>query len=251
MKLAGRCAIVTGGSRGIGAAISRAMAMAGARVIVTDIREAEGRALAEELRHAGWHTDFISQDTTVESRWDEVFDLAQEQFGQVDILVNNAGIVLPGSIEDQTLEEWRWTMAVNLDAVFLGTRTAVRRMKRGGGAIINVSSIEGVVGNPFIPAYNASKGGVRLLTKSAALHCARAGYPIRINSLHPGYVSTALVEDALQMLPGDFADRTLDRIPVGRFARPEEIANAAVFLASDEASYVIGAELTVDGGYTA
>ena len=139
----------------------------------------------------------------------------------------------------------------NLDAVFLGTRAAVRHMKVRGGAIVNLSSIEGIVGNPHVPAYNASKGGVRLLTKSAALHCARAGYPIRINSLHPGYVATPMVIEALPFVPDDFAEKARERTPMGRFGEAAEIARAVVFLASEDASYMTGAELVVDGGYTA
>ena len=154
------------------------------------------------------------------------------------------------NIEDATFEDWRKTMAINLDAVFLGTRAGVRAMKGRGGSIINISSIEGIVGNEFIPAYNASKGGVRLLTKSAARYCAAHKTGIRVNSVHPGYIGTSLVEDAVPHLPENFADVTTARIPMGRFGEPPEIASAVVFLASDESSYMTGAELVIDGGYT-
>lgn len=219
-------------------------------VIITDLIVDEGEALAGELVAAGHEAVFRKQDVTSEAGWDEIFDAAGLP-GPIDILVNNAGIAIPGSIEVQSFEDWRRTMAVNLDAVFLGTRAAVRRMKERGGAVVNVSSIEGIVGNPYVPAYNASKGGVRLLTKSAALYCARAGYPVRINSLHPGYVATPLVQDALPHLPEDFAAKALERTPMGRFGETAEIARAVVFLASDDSSYMTGAELVVDGGYTA
>lgn len=250
-RLTSKVALITGGARGLGAAIATAMAREGAAVFVTDMREDEGSALVAELVAQGFPAAFSQQDVTEEAGWDSLCDKVVAKFGRIDVVVNNAGIVRAGSIEDQTLADWRMTMAVNLDAVFLGTRAGVRAMKGQSGSIINVSSIEGIVGNPFVPAYNASKGGVRLLTKSAALHCARSGYKVRINSLHPGYVGTALVQDALADLPADFPERTLARIPMGRFGEADEIAAAAVFLASDESSYMTGAELVIDGGYLA
>ncbi|PZU43990.1 MAG: 3-beta hydroxysteroid dehydrogenase [Sphingomonas sp.] len=249
VKLENKVAIVTGGARGIGNATCRALALEGAAIIVTDVIVEEGEALAASLADDGHKAVFRRQDVTSEVEWDEIF--AAAPFGPIDILVNNAGIGIPGSIEDQSFADWRRTMAVNLDAVFLGTRAAVRHMKERGGVIVNVCSIEGNVGNPHVPAYNASKGGVRLLTKSAALHCARSGYPLRINSLHPGYVATPLVENALPDLPEDFAAKALERTPMGRFGETDEIARTVVFLASEDASYMTGAELVVDGGYTA
>ena len=249
-KLENTVALVTGGARGIGKAICHSFAREGAAVIVSDVLTEEGEALANGLAARGYKAAFRQQDVTSEAGWDETFSDGGV-FGAIDILVNNAGVAVPGSIEDQSFADWRRTMAVNLDAVFLGTRAAVRHMKHRGGAIINISSIEGIVGNPHVPAYNASKGGVRLLTKSAALHCARSGYRVRVNSLHPGYVSTPLVESALPDLPDDFAARALERTPMGRFGEVDEIARTAVFLASDDASYMTGAELVVDGGYTA
>lgn len=251
MRLGGKTALVTGGARGLGAAISVALAEEGAGVVITDLREDEGDALAAEIRASGRKAAFLKQDVSQEEAWEEVCAFASQQFGGLHILVNNAGIVAPGSIETQTFADWRRTMAVNLDGVFLGTRAGVKAMKESGGSIINVSSIEGIVGNPHVPAYNASKGGVRLLTKSAALHCAQQGYRIRINSIHPGYVGTALVQDALSALPEDFATRTLARIPMQRFGEPSEIASAVAFLASDASSYMTGAELVIDGGLLA
>ncbi|NLR73052.1 glucose 1-dehydrogenase [Novosphingobium sp. ERN07] len=251
VRLKGKVALVTGGSCGIGSAVSRAFAREGAKVVITDIRVGEGNALARRLRADGVEALFLRQDVTQEQGWQEVCDQVVEHFGGLHILVNNAGIALTGSIETQTFADWRTTMAINLDAVFLGTRAGVLAMRDGGGSIINLSSIEGIVGNPHVPAYNASKGGVRLLTKSAAIHCARAGYRIRVNSVHPGYVGTALVQDALAHLPEDFADKTLERIPMQRFGEVEEIAATVVFLASDESSYMTGSELVVDGGLIA
>lgn len=250
-RLEGRIALVTGAARGIGNAICHALAHEGAAILATDLIVEEGEALVGTLVAAGHRAVFRRQDVTDEAGWDAIFAEAAPPFGPIDILVNNAGIALPGSIEEQSFADWRRTMAVNLDAVFLGTRAAVRHMKARGGAIVNLSSIEGIVGNPHVPAYNASKGGVRLLTKSAALHCARAGYPVRINSLHPGYVATPMVIGALPFVPDDFAEKARERTPMGRFGEAAEIARAVVFLASEDASYMTGAELVVDGGYTA
>lgn len=247
-KLDKRTAIVTGAARGLGAAICETLAAEGARIVATDICDDEGEVLAAKLEADGFRAIYLHQDVTEEAAWDAVCDQAKAEFGTLDIVVNNAGIVITGTIEDLSFADWRRTMAVNLDAVFLGTRAGVRHID-GGGSIINISSIEGIVGNEFVPAYNASKGGVRLLTKSAARYCAAKGNGIRINSIHPGYVGTALVEAALPSLPADFSERTLARIPMGRFGLADEIARAVLFLASDDASYMTGSELVVDGGY--
>lgn len=251
MRLRGKTALVTGGARGIGAAICIAMANEGANVVVSDTRSDEGEAIVDTILHSGGSAIYTYQDVTSEEGWENVVPVILERFRSLDVVVNNAGIVKPGTIEDQSFDDWRLTMSVNLDGVFLGTRAAVRAMKQAGGAIINMSSIEGIVGNQFVPAYNASKGGVRLLTKSAALHCAKSGYKIRVNSLHPGYVGTALVQDALAELPAEFPAMTMSRIPMGRFGEVHEIAAAAIFLASEESSYMTGAELVIDGGYLA
>src|SRR5690606_21091924 len=158
----------------------------GARVAVTDIKEAEGGAVAEEIIAAGGEAMFLKHDVAKEEDWRTVMESVQGRFGGLDVLVNNAGVALAASVEDTTLEQWRWLMSINLDAVFLGTKFAIEAMKsRGGGSIINLSSIEGLIGDPGLAAYNASKGGVRIFTKSAALHCAKAGYKIRVNSVHP------------------------------------------------------------------
>lgn len=171
------------------------------------------------------------------------------------MLVNNAGIAVIAPIEQETLDGWRRTQAVNMEGVFLGTREAVRAMKGRGGSIINISSIEGLIGEPMAPAYNASKGGVRLFTKSAALYCAQSGLRVRVNSVHPGYVGTPLVANAIGALPPEqgaaLTQDLIGRIPLGRLGEPRETANAVLFLASDESSYMTGSELVIDGGYTA
>jgi NAD(P)-dependent dehydrogenase (short-subunit alcohol dehydrogenase family) len=178
-----------------------------------------------------------------------------ERFGRLDILVNNAGIALVGTAEDTTLSDWQATQRVNLDAVFLGTREAIKAMKTSGGSIINISSIEGIVGEPKVAAYNASKGGVRIFTKSAALHCAAEGYGIRVNSVHPGFIATAMVTDAVASMTEaegtQFQERIMGSIPMGRMGEPIDIANGVLFLASEESCYMTGSELVIDGGYIA
>lgn len=252
-----KVALVTGGAKGIGRASALMLAREGARVVLTDVEEAQGTAVAREIERAGGKALFLVQDVTDESQWVDVVDRARAHFGGLNIVVNNAGIGTAGSAEDETLEAWRRLMAVNLDGVFLGTKHAIRAMKdeAGAGSIINISSIEGIVADPKLAAYNASKGGVRLFSRSAAIHCARSGYNIRVNNVCPGFAETQMVSGALATLaPADaqaFAEKTLTRIPMGRFARPAEIAAAVLFLASDESSYVTGSDLVVDGGMTA
>jgi len=255
MRLHNKIAWVTGGASGIGAAICERFAQEGATVVVADLNLDGAAAVAQKIVTAGGQAKAVLQDVTDEKRWAQLMTEIIEDYQCLNILVNNAGIAKPASVEDETLEGWRSTQAVNLDAVFLGTRAAIAVMKKTGGSIVNISSIEGMVGEPLAPAYNASKGGVRIFTKSAALHCASSNYPIRINSLHPGYVNTAMVQGAIESLgeqEGEiFATRVLSSIPMQRLAEASEIANGALFLASDEASYMTGSELVIDGGYTA
>ena len=178
---------------------------------------------------------------------------AVDAFGQLDIVVNNAGVALGANVEDTTLDDWRKLMSINLDGVFLGTKCAIAAMKDHGGSIINLSSIEGLIGDPNLAAYNASKGGVRIFTKSAALHCAKAGYKIRVNSVHPGYIWTPMVEGYV----GASADPEATKAalaalhPLGHIGEPDDIAYGVLYLASDESKFVTGAELVIDGGYTA
>jgi NAD(P)-dependent dehydrogenase (short-subunit alcohol dehydrogenase family) len=246
-----KVALVTGGASGIGLATCEALAAEGARVVVGDI----DRAAAERAAAAiGARASFRPLDVTREDDWIGTTDGIVRDLGRLDILVNNAGVVLLKDVEATTLAAWRDLMAVNLDGVFLGCKHAVRVMKeRGGGAIVNISSVAGQIGHPALAAYCASKGGVRLLTKSVALHCARRGYNIRCNSVHPSFVDTPMLEGMLA-LTGDAAKTRSGwsaAAPLGRLAQPMEVARTILFLASDEAAFTTGAELVIDGGMTA
>lgn len=239
-RLAGKVALVTGAGSGIGAATAAAIAREGAVVIGADLTAPAGG---------------IVLDVTDEAQWDAGITGILQAHGRLDILVNNAGIGFSRLIVDMTFDDWRRVQAVNLDSVFLGCRAAFRVMKDqpGGGAIVNVSSILGLVGQPETSACSAAKGGVTLLTKSLALEAAQHGWPIRVNSVHPAYVRTAMIDQAVARADDpDRFRRHLERLqPVGRMAAPEEIAAGIVFLASDEASFVTGTQLAVDGGLTA
>ncbi|MEC8429509.1 MAG: glucose 1-dehydrogenase [Pseudomonadota bacterium] len=255
MRLKDKVALVTGGGSGLGEAICQRFAEEGAAVVVTDINEAAANDVATAIANQGGKALALHQDVTDEARWQAVITETLGAFNGLNIVVNNAGIAIPGSVEDTSLADWQKTQSVNLDAVFLGTREAIKAMKDSGGSIINISSIEGIIGDPMTAAYNASKGGVRIFTKSAALHCADNGYNIRVNSIHPGYVMTPLVANGLAELDEaeaeQFANRILSSIPLGEMGQPVDIANGAVFLASDESRYMTGSELVIDGGYTA
>ncbi len=239
-RLAGKVALVTGAASGIGAATVAAMAREGAVVVGADLAAPAGG---------------IVLDVTDEGQWQAGIDGILGRHGRLDILVNNAGIGFNRLIVDMTLDDWRRVQAVNLDGVFLGCRAAFRVMKDqpGGGSIVNVSSILGLIGQPETSAYSAAKGGVTLLTKSLALEAAQQNWPIRVNSVHPAYVQTAMIDQAIARSDNpDRFRRHLERMqPVGRMATPDEIAAGIVFLASDEASFVTGTQLAVDGGLTA
>lgn len=254
-RMTDKVAVITGGARGLGLAAVERLCEEGARVLFTDVLEAEGQVQLERLKGLGYAVAFEVQDVTEPERWGVVLDAAVARWGRLDVLVNNAGVAIISDIESLTLAQWRKTLSVNLDGVFLGTQAAVARMKAKGGSIVNIASIEGIVGEPLIPAYNASKGAVRVFTKSVAIHCARQGYGIRVNNVCPGFADTQMVSGELaRMAPADaqaFAGRVLQRIPMARFATAAEIANAVLFLASDESSYMTGADFIVDGGYTA
>jgi len=245
-RLKDKFAIITGAASGIGLAIARRFLEEGAAVIITDIDTRRAQGALQQLAAFGDKLHFFPHDVSNEKHWINLFALAAAHFPRVDILVNNAGVGLAKNIEQTSLREWKQLMAVNLDGVFLGTQYGIRHMKQHGGAIINISSVAGLVGDADLAAYCAAKGGVRLLTKSAALHAAQQHYGIRINSLHPGYVKTPMVNQQ-----GETLAALVARHPVGDLAEPRDIANAALFLASDESRFATGSELVIDGGYTA
>jgi 3(or 17)beta-hydroxysteroid dehydrogenase len=194
-RMDGRVALVTGAAMGIGRACAELLAAEGAAVVVTDREAALGTAVVDAIRSAGGRAVFVAHDVTNETQWIRAVDEARRAFGKLDVLVNNAGVGRAGDVEHETLQAWRDLLAINLDGVFLGIKHAIPAMREaGGGSIINLSSIEGLVGDPSLAAYNASKGGVRLLTKSAALYCAKGGTKIRVNSVHPGYIWTPMVQ---------------------------------------------------------
>jgi NAD(P)-dependent dehydrogenase (short-subunit alcohol dehydrogenase family) len=255
MRLQDKIALITGAGNGIGEATARRFAKEGAVVIVADINAASAQRVAADISAEGGRADAREQDVSDEARWGELVAEIAGKYGRLDILVNNAGIAIPGTVEDTGLDDWRKTQAINGEGVFMGMRAAIAVMKEQGGSIINISSIEGIVGEPNAAAYNFSKGGVRILTKSAALHCAAQGYPIRINSVHPGFILTAMVEEGISSLPEEQAtamfERVLGNIPLGAMGEPLDIANGCLFLASEESRYMTGSELVIDGGYTA
>jgi NAD(P)-dependent dehydrogenase (short-subunit alcohol dehydrogenase family) len=238
---------------GIGEACCTLLGREGAKVAVTDVDAKAGEAVAEEIRAAGGKAVFFRHDVSAEAEWSDVIAKTLEKYGGLDVVVNNAGIGATTTVEADTLEGWRRLMSVNLDGVFLGTKYGVEAMKERGGSIINMSSILGLVGDAGTASYCASKGGVRLLTKSAALHCAKNGYNIRVNSVHPGYIWTPMVENTMKAR-GDVEGgrKYLESLhPVGRLGEEEDVAYGVLYLASDESKFVTGAELVIDGGYTA
>jgi len=252
-RMQDKVAVVTGASFGIGAAVSRKLAEEGARVVLTDLKDEAGETLASEI---GDSATFFHHDVTQEDQWERIMSKSLEKFGRVDVVVNNAGIGFGAPPEEQTLEDWHRLMRVNLDAVFLGTKHGILTMKKvkpKGGSIINMSSIEGLIGDPSLGAYNASKGGVRLYTKSVALYCAKNGLGIRVNSVHPGYILTPMVENSFKAAPDPEAARQhlVDLHPIGHLGEPDDIAWGVLYLASDESKFVTGSELVIDGGYTA
>jgi 3(or 17)beta-hydroxysteroid dehydrogenase len=250
-RLAEKVALVTGAASGLGRAIAETFCRHGAHVVVADIDAGAGVEVAHALAPSA---QFHLLDVTREDGWAAVVDTVRKQFGRLDVLVNNAGVAIMGDVERTTLEDWRRVHAVNVDGTFLGCKYAIPLLRAsGGGSIINMSSIAGLIGVHNLAAYCSSKGAVRLLTKSVALRCARRKDNIRCNSIHPVYAETPMVQEMIDGAPDPAGMRSAltDLVPLGRLAQPQDIADMAVFLASDESRLVTGAEFVVDGGLTA
>ena len=247
-RVEGKVALVTGGAMGMSKADAQVLASEGAKVVVTDIADKEGKAVVEAIKQEGGEAIFLPLDVTSEGEWQAVADKAIGEYGKVDVLVNNAGILIYKPIQETSAYEFDRTLAVNLRGVFLGCKAILPAMKKAGaGSIINISSMYGMIGVANAAAYQASKGGVRLITKSVAVEY--AAHNIRSNSVHPGLIETpmtAAISDDLEL-----EKHILGPTILGRAGKPEEVANVVLFLASDESSYVDGTEFVVDGGYTA
>jgi len=259
-----KVALVTGAAKGIGAACAAILARNGASVIVTDIAESEAGKVVAGIVKDGGAAEFMALDVTEEAQWQATIDAVVDRHGGLDVLVNNAGIAIVHSLLETSLEEWRRVHAVNLDSVFLGTRYAVEVMRPGGrsgrgGSIINLSSVGGLIGAEGLTSYCSTKGAVRLFSKSVAVECGRAGYGIRVNSVHPGNTNTPMFQQELVDMRDkgvvDSIDEAMqfymDMQVLPEIGQPEDIASMVLFLASDAARFITGAEFVVDGGLTA
>ena len=248
MRLDGKVALISGGARGMGAAEARLFASEGAKVVLGDVLEAEGQQVEAEIAEAGGEAVFVTLDVTSEADWQRAVETALERFGALHILVNNAGIWNGGNVEAQTVEGWDQIMDINAKGVFLGTKAAIPAMRESGsGSIVNISSVAGIIGSVGATAYNASKGAVRILTKSTAVQYASEG--IRCNSVHPGPIETQMIREVYP--DEDTRNSRVSAIPLGRMGEMDDVAKGVLFLASDEASYMTGSELVIDGGATA
>ena len=263
MELEGKVAYITGGATGIGASIAQVFAARGAKVVIGDVQADKGEQTAAAIREQDGKAFFVRHDVANETQWVDAIARTVAEFGGLDVLVNNAGIEQTCLLADVELEDIERLLSVNVTGAILGHKHAIRAMRPGGsagrgGSIINVSSIGGLIGTPALGVYSASKGAVRLLSKAAAVECGRMGYGIRVNSIHPGLVDTDmgthLVGEFVRL--GFFPDagtahqQMLAAYPMGRTGTPRDIANAALYLASDLSSWVTGTELVVDGGMT-
>lgn len=263
-RVAGKVALITGGASGIGRACARRLAEEGATVVISDLQDALGAETLAEIEQAT-ATDaappsFLHHDVTREDAWVQVIAAVRDRYGRLDVLANNAGIGIASSIVELSLADWQRQQAINLDGVFLGIKHSIPLMRDGGGgSIINMSSVAGLKGSARLSAYNATKGGVRLLTKGVALECAQERWNIRVNSVHPGIIDTPIWTkvggNALQ--PGsneaapDVEEMAAQAVPTGVLGQPLDIANGVLFLASDESAYVTGTELVIDAGLSA
>jgi NAD(P)-dependent dehydrogenase (short-subunit alcohol dehydrogenase family) len=268
-RVDGKVAIVTGGAAGIGRAAAELLAAEGASVVVTDIDTREGEIVVKGITANGGTAIFRKQNVVDEPLWNAIVSETVETYGKLDILVNNAGIATGGPITEMTLESWRNLMEVNVDSVFLGTKHSIPAMTAsGGGSIINISSVAGIKGAPGLTAYNATKGAVRLFTKGVARECAAGQTGIRVNSVHPGIIDTAIwgkmSATMAESAEGSILDAATDganapdveaiavgmQVPMGHSGKPAEIAEGILFLASDASSHMTGSELVIDGGLT-
>ena len=249
MRLENRVALISGGARGMGAAEAKMFAAEGAKVVIGDVLEEDGRQTEAAINELGGECLFVHLEVTDEGSWTQAIAETISRFGKLDILVNNAGVGGDrGRLEDTSEEVWDRIMNINAKGVFLGTKAAIPEMRRaGGGSIINISSIYGLVGSGGSSAYHASKGAVRLLTKSTAIQYASEG--IRVNSVHPGIIDTPMTEAILA--DPERNQRWISGTPLGRRGEPEDVAYGVLFLASDESSFMTGSELVIDGGWTA
>lgn len=254
-QVQGKTAIVTGAGSGIGAASAETLAREGAAVLLTDIDATGGEAVAARIARAGGRARFLHQDVTDEAAWPGVIAAAEALGGRLDVMVANAGIAIMVPMLEMSLAEWRRQSAVNLDGVFLSVKYAVPAMRRaGGGSIVILSSVAGIRGSIGLAGYCATKGGVRLFAKAAAMECASAKDNVRINTVHPGIIDTPIWDkiapDPRRNAPLDAHAMAAVGAPMGRAGAAQEIANGVVFLASDASSYMTGAELVIDGGIT-
>ena len=249
MRLEGKVALISGGARGQGAVEAKLFAREGAKVVFGDILDESGKQVEAEIHEAGGEAAYVHLDVTREDDWRTAVNTAIDRYGKLDILVNNAGILIRKGIEDTTEEDWDRIMGVNAKGAFLGTKHSIPAMRQaGGGSIVNISSTAGLVASPSGSAsYSASKGAVRLLTKSTAIQYAKEG--IRCNSIHPGPIDTDMIQETLTNSAK--LEERMQRLPMGRVGTSDEIAYGVLYLASEEASFVTGSELVIDGGTTA
>ena len=248
--------IVTGAAQGLGEAMARMLAREGAIVVATDINEAGVKAVAADIVKNGGRAEGLLHDVISEEGWQKIFDHTLGRYKRLDVLINNAGGGTYADLETVSLQEWRRVLSLNLDSTFIGTQMAIAAMKTtGGGSIINLSSVGGLVGTATLAPYSAAKAGIKLFTKCAAIHCGQKGYNIRVNTVHPGLIKTpAGIEMASKAtgMSAEAAEAAFATLhPIGRIGRPDEIASAVLFLASDESSFATGGEFVIDGGYTA
>jgi len=258
-RVEGKIALITGGAQGLGEAAARMLAREGARVAITDVNAKGAEVVARSINETRKGSAIaISHDVTQEADWIRAFADTERAFGGLHVLVNNAGIGLTKDLEDVTLEEWRRVHAIDLDGVFMGCKNSLQLIAKTvkatglGGSIVNISSISGIIAGHNMAAYNSAKAAVRHLSKSVALYCARKGYGIRSNSVHPVFIATPILDGLVQRFGKEEAYAKLGRqVPLGHIGEPDDIAYAVLYLASDESKFVTGAELKVDGGISA